>query len=225
MRSFSAAALGTVLMVLIVASGRAHADMIVVQRVDGEGKTGEMRIEIKGSKVRIDLSPQITILRETASGEEWTLLRDRKAFLRVTPQATAALHAEMANGRAATPPAKLVATGRSEKIGGQDAQIFTAETGNLKATYWIAARFPHGAELLAQMKVLERGSVAELSRGLLPSVADLPGFPIKTEMILQDRKTTTTILDAHEEALADDRFAIPLDYHELASPYLPPKEP
>jgi hypothetical protein len=218
-----------VLSLAICITAHVRADIIIVQRVEGEGKSGDVTIKIKGPKVRTDFSPEFSVIKNVETGEEFTLAHQQKAFVKVTREATEALRQQREQMRqaaiepGASPAGKpvLTPTGEKEKIGPHTADVFTIQNGNLQARYWLVAGYPKAASLLAQMKVIEDGPLGDIAKGLLPSVAELPGFPIKTEVTLQEEKTVTTIQSVKEEPVPDNTFAIPADYHELPTPSLP----
>ncbi len=58
-----------------------------------------------------------------------------------------------------TEPAKPKPTGRKETIRGYEAEEYVVDRGALKASYWLAPKFPDGAAILRQLQAVESGSV------------------------------------------------------------------
>ena len=68
------------------------ADLVVVQKVEesGPGKqTGVITLKAKGDKIRVDVSPEISLILDTASGGTITLQHAQKTYMEVS--GTAAL--------------------------------------------------------------------------------------------------------------------------------------
>src|SRR5437667_7210828 len=50
------------------------ADLTIVQKVEGVGGGGEMTMKIKGDKMRIEISPEITTIFDGGTGELTNLI-------------------------------------------------------------------------------------------------------------------------------------------------------
>src|SRR5262249_26024405 len=116
----------------------ARADLVLVQKVEGGGQTGEQTIKIKGDKARTDLNPVVSMITDGATGGMITLMHNGKTYLKVSPEQTKSMMDQLQKFRTGTDPAKLTPTGKKEKINEFDCEVFTAGLGTLTATYWIA---------------------------------------------------------------------------------------
>jgi hypothetical protein len=206
--------------VLLFAARLAHADLVIVQKVEGGGQAGEQTIKIKGDKSRTDLNPTVTMITDGASGEMFTLMHTGKTFLRVSQAQMKAMMEQLQKMRTGTEPPKLQPTGKKEKIGDYDCEIFTVNLGALTATYWIAKDFPNYQGVLAQLDKFQSGSVSAMGKGVMPDLKDFPGMPMKTEMDLGGKKVITTIVSAKEDNVDPAVFVIPKGYTESTSPTL-----
>ncbi|MCX6966615.1 MAG: DUF4412 domain-containing protein [Verrucomicrobia bacterium] len=207
------------------------ADLVVVQKVEesGPGKqTGVITLKTKGDKIRVDLSPEISLLMDTTSGETITLQHGQKTYLSVSSDAARQLARKMERQRESQEregivpaPVRLEPTGKRENIAGQATQIYTAQSGAVKMKYWIAQNSPDTGKFLDLLALLRKAPMVQLAGGLASLAPDfkLPGIPLKTEMSLPDgRKITTTIVSIQEEPLENLDFTVPPGYRSLPKP-------
>jgi len=197
-----------------------HADLVVVQKVEGGGQNSTQTIKIKGDKARADLSPSASTITNGATGEMITLMHTGRTYLKVSAEQMKKMMEELQKYRTGTEPAKLQDSGKKEKIDAYDCEIFTAGTGALTATYWIAKDFPNYQSVLAQLDKFQSGTISAMGKGLMPEIKDMPGMPMKTEIVLNGKKVTTTIISAKEENVDPKSFDIPAGYKEISSPEL-----
>lgn len=210
----------TLLAALLCASAVVRADLVIVQKVEGSGQSGEQTIRIKGDKARTDMAQQVSMITDGASGDVVTLMHAPKTFLKISAAQTKAMLDQMQKLKPAGEPPKLTATGKKEKIGNYECEIFTTNFGGVGVTYWIAKDFPNYPAVLAQMEKLQAGSISAMGRGLMPELKDFPGMQIKTEMDLGGKKVSTVLVSAKEENVDPASFDIPKDYKEASSPAL-----
>src|SRR4029077_1870947 len=91
----------------------AHADLTIVQKVEGVGGGGEMTMKIKGDKARIEISPQITTIFDARTGELINLLNDQKMVTRISAdkmKSVAEMIGKTNSSTASTQNTKLVST-------------------------------------------------------------------------------------------------------------------
>ena len=210
----------TLLAALLCVSAVVRADLVIVQKVEGSGQSGEQTIKIKGDKARTDMAQQVSMITDGASGDVVTLMHAPKTFLKVTAAQTKAMLEQMQKLKPAGEPPKLTATGKKEKIGNYECEIFTTNFGGVGVTYWIAKDFPNYPAVLAQMEKLQAGSISAMGKGLMPELKDFPGMQIKTEMDLGGKKVSTVLVSAKEENVDPAIFNIPAGYKEVSSPAL-----
>ena len=154
-----------------------RADLLVVQKVEesSPGKqTREITLKVKGDKIRVDVSPEISILMDTASGETITLGHPQKTFLQVSAKASLQLSRKMEQlrdagereGTAGESP-KFEATGKRETVAGQETRIYTAQNGAIKMTYWIVQDSPDTGKFLNLLASLQKAPMVKLAGGML----------------------------------------------------------
>jgi hypothetical protein len=206
-----------ILMALLAAVAVARADLVIVQKVEGEGQTGDQTIKIKGDKVRCDLSPQASMIADGATGETIMLMHAGRAFLRVSAEQNKALQEQVQKARPQTEPAKPQPTGRKEKIGEYECEVFVANLGLVTVTYWIAKDYPNYQAVLAQLEKFQSASASAMGKGAMPSIKDFPGMIMTTEAELRGKRTSQIVVSVKEENVDPAIFNIPPGYKEVTS--------
>jgi hypothetical protein len=215
---------------LFLAAGvTAHADLVIVQKIDSALQSGNMTIKVKDGKARADIAQQVSTITDGSTGETITLMHAQKSYMRMSAERSKALLQQLQKlqgaqpGAGATPP-KLTPTGRKEKVDKYDCEVFTWSTGPANVTYWIAKDFPNYAQVNAALEKTQNAGLNAVAKGMLPNSADFPGMPVKTEMTVNGQKVTTTIVSVTEEPVDAVAFEVPKDYKEMAMPAfdLPP---
>lgn len=214
-----------ILFLLILGGELARADLVMVQRVEGAGQSGEQTVRVKDGKARSDIAGAVSVIVDRATGEATTLAHAQRGFLTLTPERSKAMADKMAAARGSQTPPALVATGRTEKIGEYGCAIFTTDLGKMKITYWLAKDYPNFAAILAQLDVLDSAPLASASAGVAPRTKDLPGMPMKMQMEMGGQKVTVTLVSAKEEKVDPAIFAIPSGYKEMPGPAAEPAAP
>ncbi|MEI6562555.1 MAG: DUF4412 domain-containing protein [Verrucomicrobiota bacterium] len=210
------------------------ADLVLVQKVEERGPgahTAEITIKAKGDKIRVDISPEISFLMDTASGETITLQHPQKTSMEVSAAAARQLARKMERQRAEGQTANLVRlepTGKRETLAGQETRVYTAQSGTLKMTWWIAQNSPDTGKFLTLLALLRKAPMVQLAgdMALLDATSPFPGIPLKTEITLPDgRKLTTTLLSLKEAPLENLDFTVPPGYSSLPKPLFDPAPP
>lgn len=211
---------------LWIAAASSSADLIIVQKVEGGGQAGEQTIKIKGDKARADLAQQVSVITDGATAEMTTLMHQQKTFLKVPPAQTKAMMEQLQKAKPNAEPAKLQPTGKKEKIGNYECEIFTVSLGEIAVTYWLAKDFPNYPAVLAQIANYQAGTISAMGNGLMPDLKEFPGMIIKTEMNAGGKKIVATLVSAKEDNVDPAVFNIPASYKETSAPVLtlPPQK-
>ena len=117
----------------------ARADLTLVQKIEGAGALPEMTMKIKGDKIRIEASPEVTSIFDGKTGEMVKIIKAQKMVMRMSADQAKAAAAMAGNQLAAQglkPGEKpnVTPTGKKEKINGHDAEEFVVETPQYKAS-------------------------------------------------------------------------------------------
>jgi hypothetical protein len=205
---------------LLTTASLAHADLTIVQHVEGGGQAGDQTIRIKGDKSRTDLTPTVSMITDGATGEMVTLMHTGKTYLKLSPEQTKSMMDQLQKQRTSQDPAKLQPAGKKEKIGEYDCDIYTTSLGSIAVTYWVAKDYPNYQEVLAQIIKFQAGTISAMGKGLMPELKDFPGMIMKTEVVKDGKKVDITLLSAKEDNVDPGIFNIPKGYTEITSPAL-----
>jgi len=205
----------------------AHADLVVVQRVEGIGQSqaAEMTIKCRGDQIRADISPEVSTLTDTATGDVTTLLHAQKAYMKIDAKAVGQLMGRMkTNPETALGSSKPQPTGKKEEIGGVTAEIFAGQIGQAKVTYWVARDYPDADKLREALKQMQASPMSRMTQQTLGvSSDDLPGIPVKTVAVFPNgQKLTVTLISVKEQEVDPSEFQIPKTYQALPSPAFGP---
>ena len=195
----------------------ARADFTIVQKVEGK-RASEMILKIKGDKVRVEVSPKMTLIVDGKTGDTISLMNAQKRFLRISGDKAKAI-AELANkysGTTAEKP-KLTATGKKTTINGFEAEEYVGETKLFKASYWIAPSFPDSAAIMKELQAVIPAAWNDLAKGMM-DYRDLPGFPLRTQVKTDNGEITSTVTAVKRDPLSDAEFLVPKDFQELKIP-------
>jgi hypothetical protein len=195
-----------------------RADFTIVQKVEAKGSANEMTLKVKGDKIRMEATPQMTMIVDGKTGDTITLMNAQKKFLRISGDKTKAI-AELAakyGGTTAEKP-KLTATGKKMTINGYEAEEYIGETKLFKASYWIAPSFPDSAAIMQQLQAVIPAAWNDLAKGMM-DYRDLPGFPLRTQVRTDDGEITSTVMAIKRDTLSDAEFSVPKDFQEMKIP-------
>jgi hypothetical protein len=208
----------------------AFADWVIEAKVENPQINGTTLTKIKGDKMRSDMQAgpmgATSTIMDTVSGDSSVLMHGQKMVMKTSGaqikqmfeagKKAAALDSEQMKKTAPK------STGKTEKVGEFDCEIWTYSDDSVELKYWVAKNHPQAEA----MKSLEK-KMSMMSQGLQagagPDATALPGPAIKTESLLKamNLKTTMTVLSVKQENVDAKEFEIPSDYKTMAMPGLP----
>lgn len=202
-----------------------HADMVITESVDLGGQNMTMTMKIKGDKIRMDVSPQVSTIIDSKTGDVLTMMHSMKSYMVISGDKAKAMIEQV--NKFKSPPAAseapvvkptLVDTGKSEKVGNFNTEIYTLKGSATNMTLWVTKDIPNYAELQEQFKKLQNltnlGPVASLT----PDTGDVQGFPVKTQMESNGKTITSTITSVEEKTVEDAEMAPPAGYSKISIP-------
>ena len=197
----------------------AHADLTIVQRVDGAGQNGEVTVKIKGDKERIDAPSQPTRIINGKTGEMTDLLNEKKSFIRISAEQMKAAAETINKFDESKKPStsKLTPTGKKETINGYETEEFVFEAPQFKASFWVAAKYPDATGILQQMQVPLSGAWKPSNMGM-PDYTDFAGLPLKTVISIGPNEVITSIVSIKKDPISAAEFDIPKDFQEMKTP-------
>jgi hypothetical protein len=200
----------------------ALADLVVVQQIESPMQNGTMTVRMKDDKTRVDVSPAMSVIADTATGDTLSLMHPQKSYMKISGATMKAMQEKAVEMNANQEPPKLVPTGRKETINGHATEEYTSTVGNMKVAYWIAKDYPQFRQLLAQMLKMQQNGPGQAMRNAMPRPEDFPGMPVRTVIDMGGQSMKTTVVSVKEEKLDASLFAVPAGYTEMAMPAMPP---
>jgi hypothetical protein len=140
-----------------------------------DGATNDVTVRIQGAHCRIDLSPQFTLLLDTASGTAYQLLHPAKCYIR-RPLAELQANSPCALSSNAAAP---IATGRSMVISGVTAYEYGVTNACGVKSLWVAPDYPDWNEIRKATALVGEKFVPQGGLESLPPA--LPGMIVRTE--------------------------------------------
>jgi len=218
---------------LVFAVGPARADFVIKQKVESPMMSGDVTMQIKGDKVRTDMPfglmgmGNMSTIADLNTGDTVMLMHKHKAAAKISgaqlkEQMVAAK--KQAEKAAVGGPPKPQDTGKTEKMGDYDSEIYTwASTNGMKMTLWVAKDFPNYKQIQGQLKKLSELSPFGMGKSMGPDENTLPGMVVKREMESLGQKITTTLISAKEEPVDLAVFEVPKDYTDMTQPETTPE--
>lgn len=212
----------------------ARGDLIIQQKIDSTMMNGTVTTQIKGDQARTDIpsSPQgsMSTIVNLTTGNQIMLMHKEKIAMKISgaqvKQMVERIKKERADTETNTPPAKFTDTGKTEKVGQYNAEVYTwSGPSGEKQTVWVAKHFPNYSKIKAEMNKMEESPMAKISRGAAPDANTLPGMVVKTVTEMNGQKATSTLVSVKEQPVDASVFEMPKDYHVMTQPGggMPPK--
>jgi Domain of unknown function (DUF4412) len=203
----------------------AKADYVIKQTIENAGKTREVEIKIKDTKLRIDTANQNSALFDSKTGDETILLHQKKAFVKISGEQlksrVEAMKRVLKLNDENSANVELKPTGKKETIQGYEAEEYASTVRGVPTTVFVAKSYPNYQKFLEALTTAQKASALQSSLSIPPD--KYPGMPLRTQIELKGQKLTTTLDSAEETSLPDDEFAVPADYKEMSSPQLQEK--
>lgn len=201
----------------------ARADWTLIQKTTMDGKADEMIIKVKGDKTRADIGQKMSMISDAATGEIIMFMHEQKMLMKMNGNSMKGIMALAGNllgkGESA---AKPVATGKLEKVGDYETEIYTWSGKIGSGKFWVAKNFEYFAELNAIQDKLMK-AMGNPAAAMVPQNSDFPGMVIKSEMSVMGKTATSELVSAKQDALDDAVFIAPEGYQEMKIPSLPGK--
>jgi hypothetical protein len=198
----------------------AHADWTLIQKTTTDGKADEMIIKVKGDKTRADIGQKMSMISDATTGEIVMFMHEQKMLMKMNGDSMKGIMALAGNllGKG-EPPAKPVATGKLEKVGDYETEIYTWSGKFGSGKFWVAKTFDHFAELNAIQDKLMK-AMGNPAAAMAPPNNDFPGMVVKSEILVVGKTATSELVSAKQEALDDAVFTAPEGYQEMKMPSL-----
>jgi hypothetical protein len=117
-------------------------------------------------------------------------------------------------------PARPVDTGKSEKVGNYETEIYSWDGPNgMKETLWVAKNFPGYEKIKDDLDKLDEWNSSCIVKDMEPDLRLLPGMVVKKQTALGGRTgngqlVTVSLVSAKIEPVDPSVFEVPSDYTE-----------
>lgn len=218
-----------VLFILVVTAGLSRADLVIQQQGLGAGRTNIFTVTIGANKIREDvqvLGVGSSIgIHDMNTFDVITMNPERKAFKKfsgsIIREDIAKTRAQEGTNADAT-LSKPVDTGKSEKIGGYQCEIYKWSNGsrNLTNTLWVAKGYPHFETIRPYLVRVDQLHSRGMDNGMHPDLGGLPGMVVKTEWVVGNQPPVViTLISAKEAPANSSLFEVPNDFKESDQPW------
>lgn len=198
----------------------AHADLVVVQKMDSAMMKGDVTMKMKGDHARIESTGgpiATTMILDLKAGTMITLVPAQKMMMKANMEDMKKMgEAQMKAQGVDVSTMKPKDTGVKEKVGEWDCSIYEMAIGpTMSMKMWVSKDYPNAKSITEQMKKIS----AAMSANPAMAGINLEGVALKTEMSLgPGGKMTTSVVSIKEEPVADSEFELPTDYKEIQMP-------
>ena len=208
-----------------------RADLVIEIKIESAAQNGNMTMKVKGDKVRTDMptgpAGAMSAITDLTTGDSVTLLHGQKMTMKVSG-AQAKQMAELMKkqvtapgGAAAAQSSKPQATGKTEKVGDFNTEIYTLAHPSGTYTFWVAKDFADYFKIKSELDKLNKASATGFGQGMGPDYGALPGMAVKTVAEMAGQKVTSTVLSVKQQLVDAGLFEAPADYQPMAQPALP----
>jgi hypothetical protein len=204
-----------------------HADLTLVQKIDGVGQDMETTTNIKPGKMRVDTSATVVIM-DLKTGSLTSLMPAEKKYMKIPSQMAQVVFDSMKKSQGDQTPAPPVPTptGKKETINGFACEEYNFTYRGSKGTLWLTTALPgYQAALQEMAAAFTQGPMAAMVKNIGVDFTALPGFPIRTVTELKPGDTiTSTTVSVSTKPIPDAEFDIPAGYTEMKMPSLTPPD-
>ena len=195
----------------------ARADFVIQQKIESTEQNGIVTLKFKGDKIRTDMPTErvgdVSIIQDLNTGDTITMIHQQK----MARQESGAEHMQrmeqMDDGITNAVPPKPVDTGKMEKVGNYDTEIYTwTNSSHMSGTFWVARNYPDYPKIRSLFLKLGKSPIGKISNRTIPGVSALPGMVVKSKIESPTGEINKTLISAKEEPVAASDFQIPADY-------------
>lgn len=195
---------------------RAAGDMKIMETVEtSNGVKRQCVMTMKGDKARLVMQGIPTwVYLDLVTGDAVAVNDTSKTYTKVPVEATKQHIDDLkqSKGIAGATPQPLTDTGRKERIGDFDTEVYTRDTlTGGKVTIWVCKAAPNVKSLHEQVEKL-RSFISKIVPGYLQAIPD--GIAMKTVSEESGETMTVTVTSMSYAPVRDIEILIPSDYKE-----------
>jgi hypothetical protein len=192
-----------------------RSGLVIQMTMKSDSVNGKVVMKYKGELARVDMAENTdgaaSMVIDLKKQNIAVLLHEQKMTMMTTFEAQRKLVQRLvkAGGVDLKKVAKPKPTGRKEKVGAWEAEIFETMAGKEKVRLWVVKDFPNYRSINARMAKFETDGSFD------PNQFELGGLVVKSEFNVPPMgETSITLLRVREETVEDAEFKIPADYRD-----------
>ncbi|GAB4166205.1 MAG: hypothetical protein Fur0032_03470 [Terrimicrobiaceae bacterium] len=207
-------------LVLLLTTLAARGDLTLVQelRQTGRAESGQVTMKIKGTLIRSDVNPDMSVIINTTTGETTSLMHQQKVAMKIPGSVIQAAQAQAAAQMGKDTP-QPKPTGLTDEINGFACEQYTFVHDGRPMEIWVTKDLKNAADIFAQLAKLapQMNPMGNTFQNTL-----IDGFPVKTVADMGNgEKFSMTLVSVSEAGLPDSDFKAPKDYKPVEMPKIP----
>lgn len=212
---------------LALSAVAARADFVIQQKIESAEQKGVLTLKIKGDKTRLDMpterAGEVSLIQDLDTGDTITMIQQQKAARKESGAAYKRRMELMDKGVTNAAPPKAADTGKTEKVGNYDTEIFSwTNSSRVGGTFWVAKNYPDYPKFKSLFTRLEQTYAGQMSKRTSPGVGTLPGMVVKSQIKSPTGESITkTLISAKEEPVAASDFQVPADFRMVSQQATP----
>jgi hypothetical protein len=202
--------------IVLLTTFAARADLVMQNQSILSNETNIFTTRIHGDKIRDDSDDDsgISFIKDANTGDMTILWNKKKMFIN-HPGAKTIEQIERMNKQSGDAKRRLLDTGKSEKVGRYNAEIYTlSDTNGDTVSFWVAKDFPNYQHIKTYLATFDKANFAGMGKDTPFELSKLPGMVVKAESVSTILTHTRTLISVKEEPIDASFFEIPKDYKE-----------
>lgn len=218
----------------IISTGFAvQADLVIQEQAVQPNATNNLIIKFHGDKMlneQLDAkSGGFIIVSDLATRDYISLSPKQKTYMKQWGTNEPNIEASLKKAFGETnvifaDPAKPLDTGKAEKIGDYETEIYSWSGPNgMVQKFWVAKDFPSYAAIKTDRDKMDQWNSFSATKGSQPDLRQLPGMVVKTQTDIQGRTIIVSLVSVKIEPVDPSEFEVPSDYTEWKPPVFHPR--
>jgi hypothetical protein len=221
-----------ILLSIISTSFAMRADLVIQEQAVEPHATNDLIIKFHGDKMlneQLDAtSGDFILISDLATRDSISLSPKQKTYMKQwgtnEPNIEVALKKAFGETNVIfADPAKPLDTGKTEKVGDYETEIYSWFGPNgMVQKFWVAKDFPNYAAIKTDRDKMYQWNSFSATKGSQPDLRQLPGMVVKTQIDITGRSITVSLISAKVEPVDPSEFELPADYTEWKPPVFHP---
>lgn len=196
-----------------------RADLVVERQTNDGTHTRTAVMKLHGDKLRIDqMDSGISVVVNLQTRDSHTLFARSKEYMQksgaeVRRQMDEEKKASHGTNEMGSLPAPAVDAGRTETVNGTLTKVYTwSGPHGVAETLWVATNYPNYSAIRAELAKIDAFDRSGPHPGAQPTLSQLPGMVLKTEIFFKGKTIITTLVSAKLDPVGNSLFEIPAGF-------------